>query len=182
MRCARRAVVALALSSVLCPLVFCTPSCVAPFWQMRQRSQFIRALNQDDETPGDVSYTSVYSRTDQFVQPSQPNDGTASLIGGTTIAVQDVCPTRIVEHIGVVSDAVVYAVVYAVVMDAITHPGPASVSRINASVCGQQLMRGVDQRDAEGDRIGFYQHAPGLLGEHHTPSEPPLADYALHAR
>jgi triacylglycerol lipase len=157
--------------------VFCSPSCVAPFWQMRQRSLFIRALNQDDETPGDVSYTSVYSRTDQFVQPSQPNDGTASLIGGTTIAVQDVCPTRTVEHIGMVSDAVVYAVV----LDAINHPGPASASRISAPVCDQQLIPGVDQRDADNDRIGFYQHAPGLLGEHHTPSEPPLADYAQHA-
>lgn len=156
--------------------VLCTPSCVAPFWQMRVRSAFIRSLNQDDETPGDVSYTSVYSRTDQFVQPSQPNDGTASLIGGTTVAVQDLCPTRIVEHIGMVSDAVVYAVV----MDAITHPGPADASRISASVCDQQLMPGVDRDDAEGDRIGFYQHAPSLLGEHHTPSEPQLADYALH--
>ena len=99
---------------------FCTPSCVAPFWQMRVRSAFIRSLNQDDETPGDVAYTSVYSRTDQFLQPNVPTDGTAALTGGTTIAVQDVCATRPVEHIAMVSDAAVYAVV----MDAITHPGP----------------------------------------------------------
>jgi triacylglycerol esterase/lipase EstA (alpha/beta hydrolase family) len=78
---------------------FCTPSCVAPFWQMRVRSSFIRSLNQDDETPGDVAYTSVYSRTDQFLQPNVPTDGTAALVGGTTIAVQDVCATRPVEHI-----------------------------------------------------------------------------------
>jgi len=153
--------------------VFCTPSCVAPFWQMRERSKFIRALNDGDETPGDVSYTSVYSRTDQFVQPSLPNDGTASLIGGTTIAVQDVCPTRAVDHIGVVPDAVVYAIV----MDAITQPGPASVRRINPSVCDQSLMPGVDRRDAEADQVGFSQNAPVLLGEHHTPNEPPPASY-----
>lgn len=158
--------------------VFCTPSCVAPFWQMRQRSKFIRALNDGDETPGDVSYTSVYSRTDQFLQPSVPNDGTPSLTGGTTIAVQDVCPARSVEHIGMVPDAVVYAVV----MDAVTHPGPADVRRIDPSVCQQDLMPGVDRRDADGDRAAFYQNAPGLLGEHHTADEPPPAGYVTVSR
>jgi triacylglycerol lipase len=153
--------------------VFCTPSCIAPFWQMREGSTFIRALNDGDETPGDVSYTSVYSRTDQFVQPSLPNDGTASLIGGTTIAVQDVCPNRPVEHIGVVPDAVVYAIV----MDAITHAGPASLRRIDPSVCHQDLMPGVDRRDADADRVGFYESAPILFGGHHTPDEPGPAAY-----
>ena len=156
----------------------CTPSCVAPFWQMRVRSAFIRSLNQDDETPGDVSYTSVYSRTDQFLQPNVPTDGTAALVGGTTIAVQDVCATRAVEHIGMVPDAVVYAVV----MDAITHPGPAALGRIGSAVCSQALMPGVDQADADSDRISFYQNAPVLLGEHHTPTEPPLAPYASSSR
>jgi triacylglycerol esterase/lipase EstA (alpha/beta hydrolase family) len=154
--------------------VLCTPSCIAPFWQMRVRSAFITALNRDDETPGDVSYTSVYSRTDQFLQPTLPNDGTASLLGGTTIAVQDVCPARAVEHIGMVSDALVYAVV----MDALTHPGPAVFGRIDPSVCAAQYMPGVEARDAESDRVGFYQNAPGLLAQHHTPDEPPLAAYA----
>jgi len=153
---------------------FCTPSCVAPFWQMRVRSAFIRSLNQGDETPGDVAYTSVYSRTDQFLQPNVPTDGTAALTGGTTIAVQDVCATRPVEHIAMVSDAVVYAVV----MDAITHPGPADVRRISPSVCSQSVMPGVNQADADSDRNSFYQNAPVLLGEHHTPAEPPLAPYA----
>jgi hypothetical protein len=68
-------------------------------------------------------------------------------------------------------------VVYAIIMDAISHPGPATFGRINPSVCDQELMPGVDRRDADGDRAGFSQNAPVLLGEHHTPDEPPPASY-----
>jgi hypothetical protein len=69
------------------------------------------------------------------------------------------------------------AVAYAIVMDAITHPGPADLGRINPSVCDQDLMPGADRRDADADRVGFSQNAPVLLGEHHTPDEPPPASY-----
>jgi hypothetical protein len=65
------------------------------------------ALNSRDETPGDVSYTSVYTITDELVQPCR----TAELQGGANIKVQDVCPGRTVEHIEMVYDASVYAVV-----------------------------------------------------------------------
>ena len=46
---------------------FCFDTCIAPFWQMKQDSKFLAALNAEDETPGDVSYTAVYTRTDQAV-------------------------------------------------------------------------------------------------------------------
>lgn len=81
-----------------------------------------------------------------------------------------------------VISAVSDAVVYAVVMDAITHPGPAALGRIGPTVCSQTLMPGVNQADADSDRINFYQNAPVLLGEHHTPTEPQLAPYASSSR
>jgi triacylglycerol lipase len=155
--------------------VVCQPSCIPPFWQMKVGSHFIGALNQGDETPGEVSYTSIFSRTDQFVQPAVGGGATAALDGAANVAVQDLCPGRYVEHIGVVPDAVFFAVA----MDALARPGPADPGRIDRAVCTQDLMPGVSRHDADADRAQFYENAPSKLGhEHHSDAEPPLAAYA----
>lgn len=40
--------------------IFCaTGSCIPVAWQLSIGSNFLKALNADDETPGDVSYTSI---------------------------------------------------------------------------------------------------------------------------
>jgi pimeloyl-ACP methyl ester carboxylesterase len=155
----------------------CFQSCVAPFWQMKPESQFLAALNAGDETPGDVSYTSVYSRTDQFVWlggGANPWDASASIDGASNIAVQDLCPGRPVDHVQVIYDAVFYAVT----MDALANPGPADPSRIEASVCAQGAMPGVDMGEALQRTFEINKDLFTLTGEHHTMAEPPLAAYA----
>ena len=47
--------------------IYCGQSCVPALWQMRMESKFMGALNSGEETPGDVSYTSVYTVTDELV-------------------------------------------------------------------------------------------------------------------
>lgn len=155
--------------------VLCAVPCIAPFWQTKPGSKFLEALNAGDETPGDVSYTSVYSRTDPAVQPNLPGSATSDLAGASNIAVQDLCQVRFVDHVGALSDAAVYAVV----IDALTHPGPADPARIDRSVCAQLLMPGVDPLQAVIMDANWYWNIMVKGLEHQTDKEPPLAAWAV---
>jgi pimeloyl-ACP methyl ester carboxylesterase len=156
----------------------CFSSCIRPFWQMKPDSKFLAALNSGDETPGDISYTSVYSRTDQFVWltggKSDPWTNSASLDGATNIAVQDICPGRNVEHFQALFDAVYYAVV----IDALSHPGPADPGRVDRGLCLQGAMPGVDTAEAMQKFVELHRDLDTKTGEHHATSEPGLAAYA----
>ena len=81
--------------------------CFESCWQMRTSSNFIAALNAGDETPGGTDYTSIYTAFDELVQPV----GTQDLDGGLNILLQDLCPGRPVDHLGIASDAVTYELV-----------------------------------------------------------------------
>lgn len=143
----------------------CQFQCPAATWQMKTGSRFIAALNADDETPGSASYTSVYTQFDELVLPSS----TTSLAGGTTIAVQDVCPARPVDHVGMAVDAATFAIV----TDALANPGPAVASRVPASVCTQFGIPGADWSGAwDPDWAGGWDNSS------QTNAEPPLQPYA----
>jgi hypothetical protein len=148
------------------------PAATIATLQMRQNSEFIRVLNQDDETPGTPSYTSIYSSTDDLVQP-QLFKSTSFLEGATNIRVQDVCPMRYVSHVGMAVDAVVHALV----MDALKHPGGADPGRLAPGTCFHLLQPRVD--------LVFALHTPALWHSVNSVelllpvfAEPPLADYA----
>jgi triacylglycerol lipase len=121
--------------------IFCaTGSCVPVAWQLSIGSSFLRALNADDETPGDVSYTSIYSLTDDGgAVPQLPQSVSQQGDGATNVPIQSICPVRVVSHVQALADAVAYAVV----IDAFAHPGPADPSRIDPSVCNQLFLPGV---------------------------------------
>ncbi|MCU1612344.1 MAG: putative lipase [Pseudonocardiales bacterium] len=121
--------------------IFCaTGSCVPVAWQLSIGSSFLRALNADDETPGDVSYTSIYSLTDDGgAVPQLPQSVSKQGDGATNVPIQSICPVRVVSHVQALADAVAYAVV----IDAFAHPGPADPSRIDPSVCDQLFLPGV---------------------------------------
>ena len=84
-----------------------------------------RAQSQPDETPGNVSYTTVRSLTDETVQPQGGRHPTSALEGATNILIQAVCPGRQTTHIGTAIDSVTFAAF----ADAVAHRGPAKVSR-----------------------------------------------------
>jgi hypothetical protein len=108
------------------------------------------------------------------VEPST----TAPLGGGANaanIAIQSICPGRVVHHAGLLSDPAVWELV----LDAMTHVGPANAARIDRGVCAQASMPyatipGVLAGNAflYGTAAVAFSDHPGIRGE------PPLEAYA----
>jgi triacylglycerol lipase len=142
-------------------------------WQMRTTSRFIAALNSVDETPGPVSYTSLYTLTDELVQPVVPT-ATAALAGGRNILVQDLCPGRLVEHVGLAYDAAVHDMV----IDAFTSSGPADPARFDGATCLRVAFDGLAPEPLLSTGIAELQDSAGFTGAPNTSAEPPLKPYA----
>jgi triacylglycerol lipase len=152
----------------------CVYECPPALWQQVRSSRFLAALNKGDETPGSVSYTSVYSLTDDIIQPAAPTP-VAAIAGASNVAVQDVCPGRYVGHVQSASDAGYFGIV----LDALTHLGPADPSRVDRDYCTQTFMPYVDPATAIRRTAEVYLFAGIVQGEHaKTTSEPPLKWYA----
>lgn len=117
----------------------------AVFYQFAPDSNFVTALNAGDETPGDVSYTSLYSAFyDELVEPAAPVP-TAALDFSqdnpnvANILLQDICPGRFVDHVTI---GLTDRLAFELAVDAITHPGPASVDRVRDAAGGQTALCG----------------------------------------
>jgi triacylglycerol lipase len=142
-------------------------------WQMRTNSRFIAALNSEDETPGPVSYTSLYTLSDELVQPVLPT-ATAAVAGGRNLLVQDLCPGRVVDHVGLAYDAAAHDMV----IDAFTHPGTADPGRFDRSTCLQVAFDGVAPEPLLSTGIAELQDGSGFTGAPNASEEPPLKPYA----
>lgn len=153
----------------------CAAPCAPSIQQQRLGSQFLTALNTGPETWSEVDYTVVYTRLDEIVLPAS-----SALLQGdgdiTNVAVQDVCPARVADHLTVgTSDAVGYALA----ADALDNPGPADPARVDRGVCGQLLMPGVDPLTFATDLAGLTTTiATSIAVGPKTFAEPPLAAYA----
>jgi hypothetical protein len=167
----------------------CSQGCPPADWQQFDDSKFIAALNSRTETFAGISYTDVYTHTDEIATPNQDNQtGTTALRTGagaiTNVAIQDICPLDTREHnmIGTVDP-----VAYALGIDALSHPGPADPSHVDPSVCAQPAMPGVDPTDLN-TWLQIVQAGTGLLavatpinivGAPQTNAEPPLRCYVF---
>ena len=140
--------------------------CPPAGWQQRQGSAFLGALNTGDETPGDVDYTSMATLQDEVVYP-QPQ--ASRLEGARNIVLQDVCPGRVVEHYALAADALVLALM----VDAIEHPGPADPARLPAGVCAQPFAAGAGPEDVPAAAIALL----ALTTAETVAAEPPLRCY-----
>jgi triacylglycerol esterase/lipase EstA (alpha/beta hydrolase family) len=154
-------------ADLVCVLGSCFPSA----WQMKQGSAFIGALNRGSEAVGGVSMTSIYSETDDLVQPYE----TSMLDGATNIAVQDLCPGRPVDHIALAYDAVAFALT----IDALDHPGPADAGRSGYD-CSQYAMSGVSAFDIAAGEARLYGNVTlaFVYANDNTDHEPDLKAYA----
>jgi len=151
----------------------CAFDCAPAIWQQRTVSNFIAALNEQPTVPG-VAYTSIYSLTDELVQPAAV-DAVAVIPGGSNVLVQGLCPGRPAHHIAPLFDAVYWSVM----VDALTHDGPADSSRVPLTVCAQFTAPGIDPDVAARNDATLYSNAVAAFGAHpHVASEPPLRDYA----
>jgi len=123
----------------------CQLACQPAVWQQSIGSRFLTALNAGQETFAGISYTVVYTHLDEFITPNLDDNGLSSLHTGagriSDVATQDICTTNTADHLLLgTSDPVAYALV----IDALDHPGPADPARIDRSVCTQLLQPGVD--------------------------------------
>lgn len=112
--------------------------------QQGASSAFIAALNSGQETFRGISYTNIYTHEDTTVMPNLDDTGSSSLHGGggriTNVAIQDICATAKSEH--VLLGAIDF-VGFALVRDALSHPGPADEATVAKAGCNQPLPPGL---------------------------------------
>jgi hypothetical protein len=145
----------------------CNPgytSCPPAVWQQSTKSAFVAALNSGAETFAGVSYTEVFTHTDEVVQPNlTPATATSALHTGagavTNIATQTICPLDLYEHLGI---GTIDPVAYALVIDALNHAGPAVPGRVSRGVCFSLYQPGVNPLNVQ-NYLQVLAGAPGLL-------------------
>jgi hypothetical protein len=162
----------------------CIAPCLPADWQQASTSKFIAALNSPVETYAGIFYTVVFSYTDEVVVPNESVASSSSLSTGAgtivNIAVQQICPTDVSEHLAMGSYD---PVGYALAVDAFTHAGVASISRIPSNVCLELYQPGVDPTmfaqnyAAYIAQVGEAQIGPPV-GAPYVSAEPTLAPYA----
>ncbi len=152
--------------------------CTAANWQQWDISNFMKALNSGTETFKGISYTSVYTRLDEIVQPNQDAEtGSSSLRTGeglrTNVAIQDLCPNAKSEHLLI---GLIDPVAYALAIDALTHDGPADPKRVPLTVCAEQFHQGVNPVTFPADSSAALADYQSYEGKE-LDAEPALACY-----
>jgi hypothetical protein len=97
-------------------------------FQMAPGSDFIAAMNSEDESPGDVDYTSIFTEVaDELVQPQPAASSIAPADNVANISIQAACSPvpKLVDHVSIAVDAATYDLV----TDAFGNDGPANVAR-----------------------------------------------------
>lgn len=132
--------------------LLCAPpviGCITSFTQIAVGAKWLDALNIGGETFKGIDYTQIYTRTDDVAVPNfDEANGVSSLRTGegnkVNIATQDVCITNVADHFVVGSFD---PVSYAIVKDALDHPGTASLDRVAAlapGLCLEPAMPGAN--------------------------------------
>ena len=136
-------------------------TCPAACWQMRPDSEFLTALNAGDETPGDVSYTNVFTTNDELVMPHT----SSRLDGASNVVIQDVCRGRPIDHFLIAGDAVTWELA----VDALTNDGGADPDRLRGLTCLKLALPGATLD---------WPQDPGGSGAVQVDEEPPLQTFA----
>jgi hypothetical protein len=116
------------------------------------------------ETFAGISYTNIYSKFDEVVVPnSGPDNCISCLTTGegdiANVQTQELCPLDVSDHVLIG----VSAATYALVVDALTHDGPAVLSRVPRSSCNKLVMPGVTDPASAKAIVPSLQAAVGTL-------------------
>ncbi|KAJ5204171.1 lipase B [Penicillium cinerascens] len=174
------------VEAAICPAltyIACTPSILQQAWE----SNFITTLRSDDGDSAYVPTTVIYSSFDEIVEPMSGPDASALLgdmrnVGVTLAHIQTVCADQpggtFYTHEGVLYNPLAWALA----IDAITHDGPANISRLNlGQVCGMILAPELDLLDLFGTEGLLLVAAAELVSyKPQAAREPPIAGYASH--
>ncbi len=163
-------------STVVGPAGPCSASnpCPPAIWQQQAGSRFLAALNRWPFKAAPTAWTTVRSATDETVQPETGPHPTSVLPGASNILIQAVCPGRTTSHIGTAFDSVTFAAF----LDAISHPGPAKISRLPSDVCSHPYAPGLNETTTE----AFLNGSGSLIASQEAsvprvPSEPRVRPY-----
>ncbi|CAF1120498.1 unnamed protein product [Adineta ricciae] len=125
------------LAEVLCPKFPRLP-CAPSILQQIDSSTFIKVLRQNGGDSEIVPTTTVYSATDEVVQPQSGPQASGLLLNASNNLIQDICPLQpaglIYTHEGMLYNPLGYALA----VDALTHEGHADVNRMlrqNPAIC-----------------------------------------------
>lgn len=122
----------------------------------------LAALNRPGLLAPSTDGTAITTGQDEVVQPASSAQYPEEIENAASVGVQDVCPGRVVDHRGLLFDAVTRALV----LDALLRPGPAAAGAVAASCAS-----------APPPTAGFAGLGGLLGGGGAAPSEPPLPDY-----
>ena len=116
----------------------CAPGghCTAALRQITKGSRFLAALRAAP-LPKGVAITSISSKNDALITP-QP--AASRRRGIHHVLLQRVCPGREVDHFAALADNVAYRLF----LDARSHRGPASVTRLPSKACARRYMPEAD--------------------------------------
>jgi triacylglycerol lipase len=154
-------------------------------YQFYSDSDFMKASNAGDETPGDIDYTALYTQFDELVQPASPIPTAAVDFGKNNpkvanLLLQDICPGRLVDHVTI---GLTDRLAFELMLDAISNPGPANLERAGgaAKLCGlaaiipdqiiaPEIVTGMVQ-------VMMHESASSIPNPHLASAEPPLKAY-----
>ena len=139
--------------------------CAAALHQMTAGSDFLVALDGAWSDVSGIPATLIASATDTVVQVEEVD----AVAGGEFILIQDLCPDREVDHVALVADGVVSAIV----IDALANDGAASADRLSDDVCDSTTIA-ADGWDAQAVNDGAFG---AILGATPIEAEPALADW-----
>ncbi|KAJ5082089.1 lipase B [Penicillium argentinense] len=160
------------------------PACTPSVWQKNYTSTFIETFRNDDGDSAYVPTTTIYSTPDEIVQPQSGPNASVRLhdvrgAGVTNAHLQSVRTGQPADgfysHEGVLYNPLAWALA----VDAIVHAGPASIARVDRSVCEQVLPPTLDLTDLfRTEGFLFIAVAELLAYEPHMTAEPAVAGYA----
>lgn len=122
----------------------------------------------------------AYTLLDEVVVPNAVPPASSPLRNGegdiSNLAVQEVCPGHVADHLTV---GTYDAVAAAIALDALDADGPADADRIDRAVCLAPFMPGVDPVTFPADLARFGDAVgTGIATAPQVAAEPDLADYA----
>lgn len=132
--------------------------------QQAYNSTFIKTLRAGGGDAAYVPTTTIYSATDQIVEPQQGTTASAYLLNSTSAAasnneVQAVCPGQPAGSLYTHEGMLYNPLGYALLQDALANDGPGDVSRLDlGTVCASYVTPGLTLTDLQRteDAITFF--------------------------
>ncbi|VUC37657.1 unnamed protein product [Clonostachys rosea] len=164
----------LVLAYLLCPKLGHLP-CAPSVHQQKWDSELIQTFRNAGGASAWAPTTVVWSATDDIVQPNHGTNASSFLqdtrnVGVTNVELQLACP--------LLSDC---ATLYALLKDALTHDGPASIQRISDfnTACSKIAADGLSVQDIIATTVSVPVAVAGvLLYDQKVVNEPAIASYA----